>query len=166
MDYSDSLEWFMLEYPRHKEMREYVTSLNRFYLASKQLWEIDFSEDGFRWINADDADGNTVSFRRIAIDGSELLVFVSFSGDYNRGVRAQVDGAVYENAFDSLGDGAYAGEYRATEEGTEMTETGEVKKVYRLLLDMPPMSAIVLRKKEGKGGASFRKGNLKQPNNK
>ena len=46
-DYKNSLEWFMLDYPNHRAMREYTASLNRFYLEHSELWEIDFNSDGF-----------------------------------------------------------------------------------------------------------------------
>lgn len=79
-NYADSLEWFMLDYPKHREMREYVRSLNAFYLASPELWSIDFHEDGFEWILPDEAEKNTVAFRRFAADKSSLTVIINFSG--------------------------------------------------------------------------------------
>ena len=78
-DYENSLEWFMLDYPKHSEMREYVAALNRFYLENNELWTYDFTPDGFEWINADDADKNSVSFKRRSKNG-ELAVAINFSG--------------------------------------------------------------------------------------
>ncbi len=79
-DFDNSLEWFMLDYPNHKYFREYVASLNAFYLAHSELWDIDFHEDGFRWILADEADKNLVAFRRIDRKGRSLTVVLNFSG--------------------------------------------------------------------------------------
>ena len=79
-DFDNSLEWFMLDYPNHKYFREYVASLNAFYLAHSELWDIDFNEDGFRWILADEADKNLVAFRRIDRKGRSLTVVLNFSG--------------------------------------------------------------------------------------
>ncbi|MBA4347229.1 MAG: 1,4-alpha-glucan branching enzyme [Clostridiales bacterium] len=37
----DSLDWFLLDYPKHAEMQQYVHDLNHFYLESPPLFEID-----------------------------------------------------------------------------------------------------------------------------
>ena len=78
-DYENALEWFMLDYPNHSQMREYVASLNRFYLETKELWMYDFTPDGFEWINADAAEQNSVSFKRKSKTG-EISVAINFSG--------------------------------------------------------------------------------------
>lgn len=79
-DYENSLEWFMLDYPKHKDFRNYVVSLNRFYLEHSELWEIDFDPEGFTWILADEADKNLVAFRRINSHKQSLIVILNFSG--------------------------------------------------------------------------------------
>lgn len=79
-DYENSLEWFMLDYPNHKRMREYVASLNRFYTERSELWELDFSQDGFEWIYADENEKNIVAFKRKNIKGDSITVILSFSG--------------------------------------------------------------------------------------
>ena len=79
-DYQSSLEWFMLDYQKHYEMREYVRSLNHFYLAHSELWSMDFSEEGFSWVLPDEAEQNTVVFSRKNSDGDSLTVAINFSG--------------------------------------------------------------------------------------
>ncbi len=78
-DYENSLEWFMLDYPNHKAMRDYVAALNRFYLAHEELWMYDFSWQGFEWILADEADKNIIAYRRKS-KNSELSILINFSG--------------------------------------------------------------------------------------
>ena len=79
-NYADSLEWFMLDYPTHERLREYVCALNAFYLKTNALWELDFAEKGFSWIAADEAEANTVAYRRISSDGKSIAVAINFSG--------------------------------------------------------------------------------------
>lgn len=78
-DYENSLEWFMLDYPNHRSMREYVAALNHFYLKQRELWTFDFSSDGFEWIYADDAERNLVAYKRKSKD-SQLIIAINFSG--------------------------------------------------------------------------------------
>lgn len=79
-DYDHELEWFMLEYENHSNFSDYVSSLNHFYLSTPELWEIDFDEKGFKWIYPDEADKNSVAFKRISKSGEEVIVVMNFSG--------------------------------------------------------------------------------------
>ena len=89
-----SLEWFMLDYESHRAMRDYVRALNRFYLENPPLYEQDFVEDGFSWVYADESDRTLVVFRRHAINGRELLVAISFSGDCTGDITVPVEEGV------------------------------------------------------------------------
>ena len=100
-DYDNSLEWFMLDYPMHKSFRDYVASLNAFYLSRKELWEIDFVEDGFKWIYADEADKNLVAFKRLDKKGRAIIVVLNFSGAEQRVVIPTDRGARLESIFDT-----------------------------------------------------------------
>jgi 1,4-alpha-glucan branching enzyme len=48
----------------HEKLRRLVAELNRVYRAEPALWEQDFTPEGFRWIDASDADHNVLSFYR------------------------------------------------------------------------------------------------------
>lgn len=80
-NYADSLEWFMLDYPSHNEMRDYVRALNSFYLENDILWSIDFSYKGFSWILPDENDKNVIVYRRINTAGKSFIVAINFSGE-------------------------------------------------------------------------------------
>ena len=100
-DYDNSLEWFMLDYEKHKSFRDFVASLNSFYLAHKELWEIDFIEEGFKWIFADEADKNLVAFKRYDKKGKYLTVVLNFSGSTQSVVINTDRGARMESVFDT-----------------------------------------------------------------
>lgn len=79
-DYKNSLEWFMLDYPIHRAMREYTASLNRFYLEHNELWELDFDNSGFSWLLADEAQKNVIAYKRYDSKGNALIIVINFSG--------------------------------------------------------------------------------------
>ncbi len=79
-DFDHSLEWFMLDHDHHRQTRDYVRALNALYLATPALWELDFSQDGFCWIFADEADKNLVAFERVSLCGERVRAVISFSG--------------------------------------------------------------------------------------
>ena len=100
-DYENSLEWFMLDYPPHKSMRDYTASLNRFYLQHSELWELDFSPSGFEWILADENEKNIVAFRRKNIKGDSIIVILSFSGS-DQYVKIPVNSKNLSCIFDTV----------------------------------------------------------------
>lgn len=79
-DFENSLEWFMLDYPKHRQFLDYVRALNGFYLTHSELWNIDFDAKGFLWLLADEADKNCVAYRRIDSEGRSIIVLINFSG--------------------------------------------------------------------------------------
>ena len=141
-DYENQLEWFMTDYEMHAKTQQYVAALNRFYLDSPALWEIDGSWEGFRWINPDDRDSNVISFRRFDRRGGELVAVFNFGPVARPAYLLRItDGKpVYmpvfsseESRFGGSGGGLF-GQITAEEAGGE-----------RLLrLDLPPYSAVFL----------------------
>ena len=89
-DYQSSLEWFMLNYKNHDNMRCFVRSLNIFYLKTRELWEIDFSKEGFEWILHDDSERCVVAYRRYSIKRSSIIVIINFS-NLTHEVKLSVD---------------------------------------------------------------------------
>ncbi len=89
-DCEHSLEWFMTNYPRHGEMREFVGVLCRFYKSSPPLWDNDSDWDGFEWIDTERREDNIVSFIRRDRRGRELICLFHFapvSADYTFRVK-------------------------------------------------------------------------------
>ncbi len=60
------LDWWVLDDDFHRGAQQLVRDLNRVYGETPALWQQDSSPEGFAWIDANDAGGNTVSFLRIA----------------------------------------------------------------------------------------------------
>ena len=78
-DYQGQIEWFLLGYEKHAGLHTFVRDLNNLYLSRPELWERDDSWDGFRWIDADNKNESVLSMRRIARDGSEIIIVVNFT---------------------------------------------------------------------------------------
>ena len=100
--YQRGLDWMLLDYPAHRQMQAYVKALNHFYLATPQLWEQDTDWRGFEWISHEDNRNNIIAFRRMAKDGSDIVVVVNFSPEEQQEYRVGVPiTGTYEEIFTS-----------------------------------------------------------------
>ena len=77
-NFEKELEWGLLQYPEHQQAQAFFKAVNHFYLSRPELWEVDFSWEGFEWISNDDYQQSVIAFRRKAKDGRELVAVCNF----------------------------------------------------------------------------------------
>ena len=75
-DENKSLEWFMLENERHKQMQDYVKDLNHLYLEHPAFYKLDSYPEGFTWINCISPDESIVTFVRKTENENETMLLV------------------------------------------------------------------------------------------
>ena len=64
-NFEQELDWLLLDYPKHQQLKEYMKELNNIYVKYPSMYEIDKSWDGFKWLNVDDSDRSSIAFLRI-----------------------------------------------------------------------------------------------------
>ena len=77
-NWQQELDWLLLDYPRHEQLRQFYKELNRIYFSHGALYEIDDGWDGFKWLNVDDRDRSSIAFLRIGKD-SNLVCACNFT---------------------------------------------------------------------------------------
>ena len=66
------------------------------------LWDLDFSDKGFEWIFADDAERNLVAYRRFDSSGESLVTVLNFSGADQTVSLEPRDGRKLEVVFETM----------------------------------------------------------------
>ncbi|MFF0152260.1 1,4-alpha-glucan branching protein GlgB [Micromonospora sp. NPDC005203] len=139
------LDWYLLHDPARAGVQRLVADLNRVYRDTPALWAQDTEPAGFRWIAGDDVANNTVSFVRIAPDGSTLVCAANFSAeplhDYRIGLPA---GGTWTEVLNT--DAHHYG-------GSGVGNLGQVRAedvpwhgmVASAALQVPPLGAVWLR---------------------
>lgn len=141
-DEKRELDWLLLDYPAHAELKNFVASLNRFYKTHRAMWEIDDGFDGFKWNVVDDNRQNVVAYTRRDKKGNEVLAVINFSPVQYKNYRIGVDEGTYTVALASTlyGTKFKRKRYRAANEPSHGFE-------YSITLDIPPTSGTYLIKK-------------------
>jgi 1,4-alpha-glucan branching enzyme len=63
-DVKKELDWELLKFPKHQELKRYVQDFNHFYLQHSSFWKKDHSWDGFEWIECNDYQRSVFTFVR------------------------------------------------------------------------------------------------------
>jgi 1,4-alpha-glucan branching enzyme len=80
------LDWALLDFPSHVGIQRLIRRLNQVYREEPALHSLDFSAEGFEWVDADDVARGVISFVRRSQGWDEfLLVVANFSSSrWNR----------------------------------------------------------------------------------
>ena len=144
---NDSLDWHLVEqYEKHTQMQNYSRALNKFYLANKSLWQVDFDWNGFQWIDCNDNENSVVSFIRKAQDSSDYIIAVcNFTPNVRKGYRIGVpDSGAYVEVFNS--DAEEFGGSGVTNATKLVTEDFPWhNRSHSITLTIPPLATIFLK---------------------
>ena len=139
------LDWFLLAYDKHPQMKQYTADLNKFYASHPPMYQIDKSWDGFTWCYADDADNSIFSFIRTDKDGNRVMAVINFTPNYHERYRVGMPKAgVLREIFNS-DDLCYAGSGKGN--GDRLIRTQDIphqNRRYSVELVVPPLSCIYL----------------------
>lgn len=144
--YYESLECFMLDYDRHRQTKDFMQDLNKFYARENALWEKDHGWDGFEWIDADNNGQSILVFRRMGKHPEDdLIILINFCPltytNFQIGVPAE---KTYRLVFNT-DDPKYGGSGFTVKKTAKAQDTPCHNQPYSVTLNIPPSAAIVLK---------------------
>ncbi|MCQ2466663.1 MAG: 1,4-alpha-glucan branching protein GlgB [Clostridia bacterium] len=71
-------DWFMLKYPIHDSFYQYIKKLNHLYLNNSALYERDYTQDGFQWVDCHREGERIYVYERRSSDQT-ILVLLNLS---------------------------------------------------------------------------------------
>jgi len=142
-----TMDWYVLDYPLHRGIRELIASLNRLYRDEAPLHEKDFDWQGFEWIDCHDAQNSVLIYQRRGLtEGSHLVIALNFTPvpreDYRVGVPAagQYEELVSSDSQEFGGSGIENGNRSLVTEPIEWMNQPQ-----SLVVTLPPLGGIVLK---------------------
>ena len=142
-----SLDWHLLhDNELHSQLIKFVKTINHVYKNNKALWENDFSNEGFRWLDFEDRDNSVISFARFALDPNDHLVcLLNFTPqtlyDYRVGLVARHD---YELVLSS--DFAeFGGSSRSEQQVYTAIDEPFAQAPCHTLVTLPPLGGLLLK---------------------
>ena len=149
-DYKKELDWLLLDYEKHRQLKAYTAALNHFYKNTPALWQIDYSWDGFQWICGDDADNSVVAFLRKDNGSGEVIAVFNFTKiKRDRYIIGVPKAGSYEVIFNSDAP-AFGGYGAGTSVGAKSRPVAMHGFKNSIELDLEGFSSLYLKKKTAK----------------
>ncbi len=145
-NHDGSLDWNLLEDPRHESIRRWVRDLNTTYRGVPALHERDCDPEGFQWVEAHDAERSVVAFLRRAKHSEDVvLVACNFTASPRHNYRLGVPhGGRWEEILNSDAR-LYGGSGQGNIGGLEAAPILAQGLSQSLNLVLPPLSMVALR---------------------
>ena len=143
-DSTQTLDWYVLDYPLHQGMKRAVADLNRLYHSTPALYKHEFEWHGFDWIDCHDADQSVLSYMRKAGDEVAVVV-VNFTPLPRQGYRIGVpQPGEYRELFNS--DAEIYGGSNTGNGGVQLIaeERPWMNQPYSIELTLPPLAGVIL----------------------
>jgi 1,4-alpha-glucan branching enzyme len=141
-----SLDWHLLNYEPHKKLQAFMRDLNALYRSEPAMHQVDFSYDGFEWIDFGDYERSIVSFIRKARDPQDFLVFVfNFTPMPRYNYRIGVPRWGFYREMLNSNSGLYWGSNAGNQGGRHTDPVPWHGRPCSLSLNLPPLSAVVLK---------------------
>ncbi len=145
-NHDSSIDWHLLDYDRHAQMREWVSRLNTVYRTSSALHELDCAPEGFEWVSADDVEQSVIAFLRKSTDAREILLVVcNFTPVPRQGYRLGVPGGGTWNVLLNSDDTEYGGSGYFSVTTVDATPEACHGRPFSIELTLPPLSTVFLR---------------------
>jgi 1,4-alpha-glucan branching enzyme len=142
-NHDSSLDWHLTDEPPRQGLLRWVGDLNRLYRSEPALHELDFSPEGFSWVDANDADHSIASLLRMA-RGRFVLAAFNFTPVPRPGYRIGVPrGGRWTEALNSDAQ-VYGGSGWGNLGGVEAEAVACHNLPWSINLTLPPLGAVFL----------------------
>ena len=140
-----SLDWHLLGTHWHQGVQTLAGDLGMLYTNTPALHDLDFSHEGFAWIDCHDADQSIISYQRRARDGAYVLVLLNFTPVPRDGYRIGVPQAGnYREILNSDAE-CYGGGNVGNGAGLQSEDKPWMGYPHSVVVTLPPLAGLILK---------------------
>ncbi|HQR51187.1 MAG TPA: 1,4-alpha-glucan branching enzyme, partial [Methylophilaceae bacterium] len=140
-----SLDWHLLDTHWHQGVHQLTGDLGKLYLGTPALHELDFTHEGFAWIDCHDADQSIISYQRRARNGSCVLVLLNFTPVPREGYRIGVPQAGRYIELLNSDAACYGGGNLGNGAGLQSEDRPWMGYPHSVVVTLPPLAGLILK---------------------
>lgn len=146
-NHEKSLDWHLLDYQPHQNMLNWIRDLNSIYKDEKALYEFQFEDRGFEWIDYSDSEGSVVAFLRKGNDPDDYLVIIcNFTPAPRYNYRIGVPQRGYWKEILNSDDLKYGGSGVINVGNLKSAPVRHYEREFSIAPTLPPLGITILKK--------------------
>jgi len=145
-NFATSLDWNLLDYEPHQNIKRFVADLNNFYKETPALYEKGFDADGFQWLSYDDASNSVLAYIRKGNDSANnCMVVCNFTPNtlFNYRVGLNRKGKIKE-VFNS-DNKIYGGSHTLNTRQITIKKTPWHGQSHSVVINLPPLGISIFK---------------------
>jgi 1,4-alpha-glucan branching enzyme len=147
--HDESLEWHLLNNPPHSGLKRWVEDLNRLYRSQPALYQLDFEQAGFEWIDCNDIEHSVVSLIRKGRSSDDtVLVACNFTPLTHYNYRVGVPRPGFWRELLNSDAKEYGGSGQGNLGGVEAAPIPLHGRPYSLTFVLPPLATVFFKRVE------------------
>ncbi|MDA4130002.1 MAG: 1,4-alpha-glucan branching protein GlgB, partial [Thaumarchaeota archaeon] len=144
-NFRTDLDWEEAKHDPNARLSRFVKDLNDLYKSKSEFHEVDFSYEGFEWIDFKDAEQSVISFLRKSKDGSRFsLVICNMTPVPRQNYRIGVPSSGYYKEILNSDAGDYGGSGLGNMGGVSSDNVPWHERPYSINLTLPPLGIVIL----------------------
>jgi 1,4-alpha-glucan branching enzyme len=145
-NFKAELPWGLLQYETHRGVQQLVRDLNHLYTSEKAMYEYQFDDRGFEWIDFSNHEASIIAYIRKSDDIDEdIVVLCNFNTTPHKGYRFGVPKKGNWKVLINTDDKKYGGSGFAESTVYETEQEACNGKVFSILADLPPLAVVILK---------------------
>ena len=145
-NHKSELQWYLLKYELHLKLKDYVRDLNLLLRAEPALYENQFNQYGFEWIDLNHRPESVIVFRRKGkLPVHDLLIILNMTPVVRNNWKIYANGKpAWKEIFNS-DERKYAGTGNVFNPDPIVTLVDKEQDRYEINVHLPPLGAVILR---------------------
>ena len=145
-NYKSELDWPLLQFDPHKKMQSCVRELSFLYRNQPALYQLQFDNAGFEWIDLNHRSESVIVFKRKGKEPSDdLLIILNMTPEVRMDWTIEVRGKSSWREIFNSDDKKFWGTGNVFNPEPIVTIKNEEELIYELKVHLPPLGGIVLK---------------------
>jgi 1,4-alpha-glucan branching enzyme len=145
-NYKSELQWELLQFDPHEGVRTCIKDLCHLLKSEPALYENQFNQNGFEWVDLNHRSETVIVFKRKGKDAKDdILVVLNMTPVVRNDWKVHVHGKQKWAEIFNSNHKKYWGTCDVYNPEIEVRKVNEEEKWYELSLNLPPLGAILLK---------------------